>query len=71
MWQDATKTAPAVICPTKFRVMRRGLRRRPDYEDLCTWNPPTTWRPKGYWTNRTGMVISSVVSWWNEEGGEE
>jgi len=66
MWISTDERQPATVGPQQFRVKRRGLRRNPDYEDLCTWNPPAQWRPVGYWTNRTGMRISSVIEWWEE-----
>lgn len=44
-----------------YRVMRRAIGGRPDYEDKCTF-------AQGLWRNRTGTVLNSVVKW--KEDGE-
>lgn len=43
-----------------YRVMRRGIGGRPDYEDQCSY-------AQGLWRNRQGTVINSVTAW-QEEG---
>ena len=44
-----------------YRVMRRAIGGRPDYEDKCTF-------AQGLWRNRTGTVLNSVVKWKEDEG---
>ena len=50
----------------EYRVMRRGLRKRPKYEDRCEWTPPIN-ATHGYWINSRGVVIQTVEEWWEEQ----
>lgn len=41
----------------EYAVRRRGIGRRPCYEDVCEYDG------HGGWKNRQGVVIVSVVEW--------
>ena len=64
MWVSVKERQP--VKAGEYKVMRRGIGNRPNYEDICKWNEPVHIRDfeiQGYWTNRVGKVIGSVESW--------
>lgn len=60
-YKAAEKDPPA---DGEYRVIRRGLRGRPEYEDLCRFERGQNGQP--FWMNKQGMRISTVV-WWEEK----
>lgn len=48
----------------EYRVMRRAIGNRPDFEDRCFFDR-SDGRPR--WRNRQGKVIVSVVGWYGPE----
>lgn len=54
----------------EYRVLRRGLGRRPAYEDRCKWSPPVNASP-GYWINSKSTIITTVIAWWEEVPGDD
>ena len=60
--------------PGAYLVRRRGRGRLPAWEDECQYTPPAEITPgmivcAARWQNSRGVVIASVVEWF-EEGGE-
>lgn len=53
----------------EYRVKRRGLGHRPDYEDTCRWSAPVN-ASRGYWINSRSTIISTVLAWWEDEDGD-
>lgn len=57
-----------------YRVKRRTYgRRNPPWEDECQYTPPAEIIPgmtvrAGRWQNARGVVMNSVVEWWEEDG---
>ena len=70
MWVSVKERQP--VKAGEYKVMRRGIGNRPNYEDVCKYHEPVTTKYMeidGYWTNRVGKVIGSVESW--EEADHE
>lgn len=59
MWIECSKRKPEK--DGVYRVIRRGLRNRPHYEDWCRYETET-----GRWKNSRGAVIGTV-EWWRED----
>ena len=64
MWVKCSERQPEKW--GEYRVIRRGLGKRPRYEDLCRWTPPGS-NTDGYWINSRCTIIQTVEEWWEEE----
>ena len=52
----------------KYKVIRRAIGNRPDYEDECSLiRSMDTVSGYAHWLNRQGKVITTVVKWWEED----
>ena len=65
MWIDVNDRLPER--DGEYRVMRRAIGKRPEYEDVCRFIRNRSDRDETYWTNRNRVVISSVTRWWEED----
>lgn len=68
MWIYCTDRQPPAW--GEYRVLRRGIGRRPPYEDRCRWSPPIN-ASRGYWINGKSTIISTVIAWWEEVPGND
>lgn len=69
-WIKTTERLPET--EGAYRVKRRARGRMPAFEDECEYTPPKEVRPGIWighrWQNARGVMITSVVEWY-EEGG--
>ena len=66
MWVECSKRLPEKR--GEYKVIRRGMRGRPHFEDWCFFIPKN-WRGEPAWMNSRNQMITTV-EWWQEEADE-
>jgi len=63
-WVKVTERLPALA--GWYRVKRRGIGRRPAFEDECHFTPACS-AGGAYWSSRRGVIIVTIVEWYEEK----